>query len=194
MVYPYLIYGNLIWGNTYKTRLQKIMNIQKKLMRLITFKSYSEHTESIFKKLEILNIYQVNDFLTSLFMFRYFNLKNLPEIFVNYFITNKEVHHDNTRKSSQLHKSYKKTNYVTYPLSSKGVDIWNGLNKKYKDIKCPYIFRKEIKKHLLQNLHYVVGNLGGTKIPARCPLSKVAILTVPNGNKVPNPILSCQTH
>ena len=150
LVYPYLIYGNLIWGNTYKTRLQKIMNIQKKLMRLITFKSYSEHTESIFKKLEILNIYQVNDFLTSLFMFRYFNLKNLPEIFVNYFITNKEVHHHNTRKSSQLHKSYKKTNYVTYTLSSKGVDIWNGLNKKYKDIKSLYIFRKEIKKHLLQ--------------------------------------------
>ena len=108
LVYPYLIYGNLIWGNTYKTRLKKVMNIQKKLMRLITFKSYSEHTESIFKKLEILNIYQVNDFLTSLFMFRYFSLKNLPEIFVNYFITNNEVHHHNTRKSSQLHKSYKR--------------------------------------------------------------------------------------
>ena len=37
-----------------------------------------------------------------------------------------------------------------------------------------------------KNLHYVVGNLGGTKIPARCPLSKVAILTVPIENKVPH--------
>jgi hypothetical protein len=31
LVYPYLIYGNLTWGNTYKSRIQKIMNIQKKL-------------------------------------------------------------------------------------------------------------------------------------------------------------------
>ena len=61
------------------------MRIQKKIVRLITFKPYSEHTETIFKNLEILNVYQINDFLTSIFMFRYFNLKNLPEIFTNYF-------------------------------------------------------------------------------------------------------------
>ena len=30
LVYPYLIYGNSTWGNTYKSRIQKKMNIQKK--------------------------------------------------------------------------------------------------------------------------------------------------------------------
>ena len=30
LVYPYLTYGNLIWGITYKTRIQKLINIQKK--------------------------------------------------------------------------------------------------------------------------------------------------------------------
>ena len=25
-------------------------------------------------------------------MFRYFHLKNLPELFTNYFLTNKEIH------------------------------------------------------------------------------------------------------
>jgi hypothetical protein len=101
LVYPYLIYGNLIWGSTYKTRIQKLMNIQKKIIRLMTFKSYSEHSETIFKNFKILNIYQVNDFLISLFMFRYFNLKNLPEIFMSYFKTNNEVHHQR-RLDSQL--------------------------------------------------------------------------------------------
>ncbi len=48
-------------------------------MRIMTLKSYSEHTETIFKHLEILKIFQVNDFLTSLFMFRYFNLKIYPK-------------------------------------------------------------------------------------------------------------------
>ena len=75
-----------MWGNTYKTRIQKLTRIQKKIVRLITFKSYSEHTE-IFKNLEILNVYQINDYLNSIFMFRYFKLKNLPETFANYFLT-----------------------------------------------------------------------------------------------------------
>ena len=41
LLYPCQIYGNLIWGNTYKTRIQKLMRIQKKIVRLITFKPYS---------------------------------------------------------------------------------------------------------------------------------------------------------
>jgi hypothetical protein len=33
LVYPFLIYGNIIWGNTYKKRIQKLMNIQKKQIK-----------------------------------------------------------------------------------------------------------------------------------------------------------------
>jgi hypothetical protein len=29
LIYLYLTYGNLIWGNTYKSRIQKLVNIQK---------------------------------------------------------------------------------------------------------------------------------------------------------------------
>jgi hypothetical protein len=42
----------------------------------MTFKSYSEHTEQIFRDLEILNIEEKNDYLTSIFMFRYHHLGN----------------------------------------------------------------------------------------------------------------------
>ena len=33
--YPYLIYCNLVWGNTYSTNLEKINRLQKKLVRII---------------------------------------------------------------------------------------------------------------------------------------------------------------
>jgi hypothetical protein len=79
LVYQYLIYGNLIWGSTYKTRINKIMNIQKKIVCLMTFKSYLEHTGAIFKELHILDIFKINNYLPALFMFRYHHLKNLPE-------------------------------------------------------------------------------------------------------------------
>jgi hypothetical protein len=125
LVYPYLIYGNLIWGNTYKSRIQKLMKIQNKIVRLMTLKSYFEHTEPIFQELQILNIYKVNDYLTRLFMFRYFHLQNLPEIFTNYFMTNKEIHNYNTRNSSSLHKKCYRTNYKKHTLANKGTDVWN---------------------------------------------------------------------
>ena len=116
LVYPYLIYGHLIWGNTYKKRIQKLMNIQKKIVRLMTFKSYLEHTEPIYCDLKILNIYKINDYLTSLFLFCYHYIKNLAEVFTNYFVANNKIQHHNTRNASKLHKPYKRTNYVKHTL------------------------------------------------------------------------------
>ena len=111
LVYPYLIYGNYIWGNAYKSRIEKVKKIQKNIVRLMTFKSYSEHAESIFQELQILNIYKVNDYLISKFIIRYFHLKNLPEIFPNCFLANKEIHNYITRSTSSLHKRCNKKNY-----------------------------------------------------------------------------------
>ena len=102
----------------------------------------------IFKNLEILNVCQINDYLTSIFMFLYFNLKNLSETFANYFVTNNEVHHYNTRKTSQLHKTYNRTNYAKHTLSNNGIDIWNGLENKYKNIRFLYTFKRKLKKIL----------------------------------------------
>ena len=48
----------------------------------MTFKSYSDHTEPIFTDLKILNL--LNEYLTSSFMFRYFHLNNLSDIFTGY--------------------------------------------------------------------------------------------------------------
>ncbi len=152
LVYPYLIYGNLIWGNTYKTRIQKIMNIQKKIVRMMTFKLYMEHTEPIFKELNILDIFKINDYLTAMFMFRYHHLKNLPEEFDNlFFVSNNQIHQHNTRNASKLYKQYKRTNYAKHTLSNKGVDVWNLLESNIKDINSCTAFKKQVKQHYLLN-------------------------------------------
>ena len=91
LVYPYLIYGNLLWGNTYKKRIQKLINIPKKIVRLITFSSHLDHTENIFQHLNILNLNKLNDYLTSLLMFKYHHLKNLPEFFAHFIDTTREI-------------------------------------------------------------------------------------------------------
>ena len=110
-------------------------------MRLITFKSYSEHTEPIFKELRILDIFKINDYLTALFMYRYYYLNNLPETFEIYFVTNNEIHNYNTRNATKLHKCSKRTNYVIHTLSNKGVNLWNALDTKFKRINSYNVYK-----------------------------------------------------
>ena len=49
----------------------------------------------MFKELGIFNIFQIDDNLTAIFMFRYHDVQNLPEIFENYFFTNDQIHQHN---------------------------------------------------------------------------------------------------
>ena len=43
LIYPYLSYRNIAWGNTYTTRLELIRRLQKKIVRIITFSKF-KHT------------------------------------------------------------------------------------------------------------------------------------------------------
>ena len=152
LVYPYLTYGNLVWGNTYPTRLQKLLNVQKKIVRLISFKSYMEHSKPLFLDLKILNIYQINDYLCSLFMYRRYYCQNLPDFYNNYFKQNNDVHNYNTRNSTKLHVSYKRTNYRIYTVFNKGISLWNFLDDKIKNTKTYFSFKRKAKSlYLLSN-------------------------------------------
>jgi hypothetical protein len=84
-------------------------------------------------------------------VFRYHHLKNLPEYFTNYFVTNNQIHQHNTRNTSKLFKCYKRTNYVKHTLSNKGVDVWNKLETNLKDTNFYNTFKKLIKQHLILN-------------------------------------------
>ena len=55
-IYPYLIYCIEVWGNAQHTHLDPLIKIQKKSIRTITFSHYQAHTESLFERLNILDI------------------------------------------------------------------------------------------------------------------------------------------
>jgi glucan phosphorylase len=83
-------------------------------------------------------------------MFRYFHLHNLPELFINYFLTNKQIHNHNTRNYSLLHKRSNRTNYTKHTLAKKGIDVWNNLPTKNKEPRSYASFKSIIKKYFLQ--------------------------------------------
>ena len=48
LLYPFLIYGILIWGNTYPSNIKPLFILQKRAIRLITFSKFDEHTSPLF--------------------------------------------------------------------------------------------------------------------------------------------------
>ena len=152
LVYPYLTYGNLVLLNTYPTRLQKLLNVQKKIVRLISFKSFMEHSKPLFLDMKILNIYQINDYLCSLFMYRRNYCQNLPDFYNDYFKQNNDVHNYNTRSSTKLHVNYKRTSYRIYTVFNKGISLWNFLDDEIKNTKTYFYFKRKAKSlYLLSN-------------------------------------------
>ena len=125
--------------------IQKANSKTNQYSKEMTFQSYTSHTEKIFIDLQISNLSKLNKYLTSLFMFRYHHLNNLPNFFTNFFITNTQIHQHNTRNSIKLHKPYQRTNYVSHSLSLKGVDVWNNLDSKLIHLTSRPIFKVFMK-------------------------------------------------
>ena len=91
LIYPQLHYWNIIWANTYPTRLEKLLKLQKIILRTITVSSYTAPSLPLFNKLDILNIHQINDLLISSFSFSLTN-NILPPYFDDFCIENFKVH------------------------------------------------------------------------------------------------------
>ena len=63
LVYPYLQYCVTVWGSTYPSNLNRIILLQKRVVRCINKDAYDAHTDPIFKELRILkfnDIYLLN--------------------------------------------------------------------------------------------------------------------------------------
>ena len=112
-------------GKHLPNEITKKFECAEKIVRLISFKSYFEHYNPLFHNLKILNIFKINDYLCSLFMYRYKYFKKLPKFFNDYFTQNNETHHYNTRNANKLNVRYGRTNYTEHAISNKGVITWN---------------------------------------------------------------------
>ena len=56
MVYPYLIYGITLWGATYKSGVNKLIVMQKEVIRAVVSAKYNAHTDDLFNELGILKL------------------------------------------------------------------------------------------------------------------------------------------
>ena len=154
LILPHITYCNIVWATCCKTRINSILLLQKKALRICTNSNYLAHTNPLFHRLKTLNVFDINKFQTAIFMFKYTN-NQLPAPFDNLFTLNRDVHSYPTRNSQNYHLVNPKLLISHKSIRHHGPDIWNSLTKSVKACTTLFSFKATLKNELIScyNIH-----------------------------------------
>ena len=125
LVYPYLTYCNVVWGNTFKTHLKPLIALQRKAVRCLNFRNHNEFgTDALMLELKLIKFCDLNKYLTCQFMHK-LNSGDVPNVITNYFIINNSVHDYNTRLSKGFHIPKIVNDHGKRTLQYNGCFLWN---------------------------------------------------------------------
>jgi hypothetical protein len=151
LIEPYLNYCCIIWANPEKTiLLETLHKIQKRAVRIILYTDYRAHSSPLFKRLNILNIYDLCKTQILTFVYKSSN-HLLPNKYINYFTSTKEVHHYSTRSTKNCNL-FRTTAYKLCRINAlvhRGPKYWNPLPVSIKSASSPNIFKRMLKEHLV---------------------------------------------
>ena len=148
LIYPYLTYGLVAWGNTYASSINPIFILQKTLICLMTFSEQWSHQSSFYliRYCEIPGSY----FLSKCDIYVWLSHWKLTSTFQNFFLPINQKHKYNTRLASRSSYSLPqiRTNYGKFNIRFAGPKIWNEIDEELKSFKKSK-FKHELKKILL---------------------------------------------
>ena len=152
LLYSFMIYGIEVWGNTYISYLKPLIILQKKAIRIMTFKDPRSSSEPIFKSLSLLKFIDIVKCQTLRFVFQCKNNRTLP-VFDNYFIPLENIHLYNTRQVTHNNIFVSKVNTEQYGKMSikyRGTIWWNTLPTTIKSSGTLYSFKSKLKQYILE--------------------------------------------
>ena len=132
-------YGIIAYGGCNKKDLKRLINLQKRAVRIVALKSRSEHTDPLYGKFEILKLEDLYSLNGGVFMYKYLNSR-LPESFNGLF---KLLSEPNRTRSFRLekpkHRHLEKFPKVTLPAN------WNNLSLEFKTAQSLNSFKSLFK-------------------------------------------------
>ena len=99
LIFPYLSHGLVAWGQAAKSHMEKILVLQKRVLRLMNFAKFSSHAVPYFVSSKVLPIYLLYYKLISLLMLDVHN-NSLQSSLSNIFTRTHQMHNYNTRSST----------------------------------------------------------------------------------------------
>ena len=162
LVYPYITYCNIIWASTYNTHLHQLNVLQKRIIRIIFLLTPLSSTVSTFTNNSLLNISQIHNLQTALFMFSY-DFNSLPKIFSGFFISSNNYNNPShfLRNTHEYSPSFSKSTLKLFSIQCYGPRLYSSIPSSIKDLMqlhtCPFnllylLFKKSYKQYLLREI------------------------------------------
>jgi hypothetical protein len=149
-LFPYLSYGNIIWGRAAEITLDPIFKIQKRAIRIIMNIKRRDSTKLVFKELNLLRLPEIYTFSALLFMYQFKN-HLLPIPFDSFYTENRAFHHYPTRLASNLRVPLTRTKMAATFIKKTGVSLWNSLSDNISHATKIGTFKKDLIKLLTSN-------------------------------------------
>ena len=118
--YPYFIYCNHVWSNTYPTNLKKFTVLQKKLIRIVTCSPYRAHSKPLRVANNVLSVGEINVYIAGTCTF---TVMIMCDMFNGFFQRNSELHNRNARQSDDFHVRFARLDVRDFSLRIHGATI-----------------------------------------------------------------------
>lgn len=138
LIYPYLTYCVLVWGGSGETQLNKLLILQKKVVRILTGSEYLAHSEPLFHRMSILKISDI---------YSYVCLVTAHRVRGTFTVAG---HHHEIRNSS----SYYVPTFQRLSISQRALDYvlpykYNNIPTHLKENEKLSKFKKSLKQYLI---------------------------------------------
>ena len=137
LIYPYLIYCNLIWGSTFETHLRSLIILQKRANRVINKVHYLEHTSPLFFSNKILKLLDIVKYRQAVYMYKNPSTHETPS------------HSYSTRNRGNLIIPFQRLTISQHSLAFCAPNTWNNLPDYLKNSPNLNIFKRELKEYFI---------------------------------------------
>ena len=147
LAYPHLTYNNILWGHAPAKYLNQVAVRQNKIIRNVS--GCASATEG-YSKIKILNIYQIHEHQSIIYMFK-INNQICPLPVIRTISTNQHNHSYNTRFRNYINITSCSLSISQKAFSVTGPNFWNQLPPDIKNKNCTIsTFSKNVKLYILE--------------------------------------------
>ena len=139
LVYPYILYGVVIWGDSSDVYLNSILLIQKKIIRIITSSEFLSPTAPLFYSTKILHVKDVYRYNLGIFMFKKHLSGDIPL----------PMHSYNTRNINSAIPNFQRLSQCQRSIDYNGPKYWNNIPQNIQNSPNIRIFKLKYKEYLL---------------------------------------------
>ena len=159
IIYPFLSYGIVVWGNATKTLISPLHILQKRFVRMATYNDVYPnipgplvHTPPLFHKLNLLTIYDIFKLQLGKLVFESINLMGPAQSIIK-FNRVSDVHSHNTRHANQGNFYVKNARTVRFGLKNlhnEGAKLWANIPNNIKVSRFKKSFNTKLKKYFIE--------------------------------------------